>query len=202
MNELSVMERRDLRHFEAIIEKGLSTFIDVGQALKSVRDGKLYRDGFKTFEAYVSERWGMDRSYAHRLIDASDVKEDLLPIGNKTPRAAEIVRESQLRELVAVPDDVLEEVVEKAVELAGDSPITAKVLRQAREEVYHPEPKPEPAKPVPEPADWTKLKIAAIRYGEAFVRAIDDLYAVKRFHDQPKAVSAAQEAIVFLRNVK
>jgi hypothetical protein len=91
------------------------------------------------------------------LIDASDVKRDLLPIGNKIPKAKEINTEGQLRELTDVPEDLLEEVIEKASEIAGDAPLTAKVLKEARQQILEPEeptaeePACEDIEPEPEP---------------------------------------------------
>jgi len=78
------------------------------------------------------------------LIDASDVKKDLLPMGNKNPKVGEITTERQLRELASVPHESLEDVVEKASEIAGDAPLTAKVLKEAREQVLEPEKPEEP----------------------------------------------------------
>jgi hypothetical protein len=115
-----------------------------GSALKEIRDQKLNREGFKTFESYLKTKWGFDRSYAHILIDASDVKRDLLPIGNKIPKAKEINTEWQLRELTDIPKDSLQGVIEKAAEIAGDAPLTAKVLKEAREQVLEPEKPEEP----------------------------------------------------------
>jgi hypothetical protein len=54
----------------------------VGNALLEIRDSELYRQDFKTFEDYCRQRWKMSRFYAHRLIDASEVFNNLLPIGN------------------------------------------------------------------------------------------------------------------------
>lgn len=141
---LSVVERRSLGNLEKVIENGVESFLATGSALKEIRDQRLYREGHNTFESYLKTKWGFDRSYAHRLIDASDVKKDLLPIGNKIPKAKEINTEWQLRELTDVPEDFLEEVIEKASEIAGDAPLTAKVLKEAREQVLEPEKLEEP----------------------------------------------------------
>jgi hypothetical protein len=154
---LSVVERRSLESLEKVIESGVESFLATGSALKGIRDQRLYREKHKTFESYLKARWGFDRSYAHRLIDASDVKKDLLPMGNKNPKVGEITTERQLRELASVPHESLEEVIEKAAEIAGDTPLTAKVLKEAREQVLEPtettaeEPACEDVEPEPEP---------------------------------------------------
>jgi hypothetical protein len=110
-----------------------------GSALKEIRDQRLYREDHKTFEHYLKWKWGLERAHAYRLIDASGVKEDLSPIGDKNSRVDEIKTEGQLRELVSVPSESLAQVIEKAAEIAGDAPMTAKVLKEARQQVLEPE---------------------------------------------------------------
>ena len=65
-------------------------------------------------------------------------------MGNKNPKVGEITTERQLRELASVPHESLEDVIEKAAEIAGDTPLTAKVLKEAREQVLEPEKLKEP----------------------------------------------------------
>ncbi len=188
---LNVVERRSLENLEKVIERGVESFLATGSALKEVRDQRLYREGHKTFESYLKTKWGFDRSYAHRLIDASDVKRDLLPIGNKIPKAKEINTEGQLRELTDVPEDLLEEVIEKASEIAGDAPLTAKVLKEAREQVLEPtestaeepacedvetQPEPEPEQVGPlQCVGWFKEQISLVN---ELVRNMDTVVEV------------------------
>jgi hypothetical protein len=49
-----------LDQLEAIVQPGLRTYVDVGDALAEIRDRHLYRDSHPSFEAYVRERWGVD----------------------------------------------------------------------------------------------------------------------------------------------
>jgi hypothetical protein len=59
-----------------------------------IRDRRKYRiEGFGTFEEYCRERWNWSRSYVHRQIEASQVAQNLLPIGT-IPK-----NEAQAREL-------------------------------------------------------------------------------------------------------
>ena len=59
MEEILVeSERSELLQHEQVIEKGLKTFVDVGNALLAIRDKRLYRQGFGTFEDYCKDRWG------------------------------------------------------------------------------------------------------------------------------------------------
>lgn len=64
---LTAMERSALTHAEATIERGLNSFIEVGEALAKVRDEQLYRDEFGTFETYCRDRWNItDRLVTER----------------------------------------------------------------------------------------------------------------------------------------
>jgi hypothetical protein len=86
-----------LAELEAIIERGMRTFIEVGNALLEIRNRRLYREqGFKTFEDYCRERWNMSRTYAYRQIDAAKVVQNLSPIGDIP------LTEAQARELARV----------------------------------------------------------------------------------------------------
>jgi hypothetical protein len=77
--------------------KGLKTFVEVGLDLLAIRDKKLYREGFKTFEGYLKTRWQLSKSYATRLIQASAVMPNLVPIGNVLPE-----KENQARPLTSL----------------------------------------------------------------------------------------------------
>lgn len=79
---LTKTEQADLRACEQVIAKGLKTFRDVGQALARIRDGKLYRQTHKSFDAYCAEKCGFGRSHAYRLIEAAGVPE-VSPTGDK-----------------------------------------------------------------------------------------------------------------------
>ena len=121
---LSVAEAKSLADHEAAIAKGLTAFMEVGAALLDIRDGKLYRQTHDTFENYCRERWNIDRTYAHRLITAREIGEDLLPIGNKQP-----TRESQVRPLAALPKADRAPAWKEAVEKTGGKP-TAKAVQE------------------------------------------------------------------------
>jgi hypothetical protein len=46
-----------LPKLEAVIKRGLSTFLQVGRALLEIHDGRLYAAEHRTFEEYCSKRW-------------------------------------------------------------------------------------------------------------------------------------------------
>ena len=66
-------ETRRLAELEDVVARGLETFIAVGDALREIRDRRLYRLTHPTFEKYCRDRWGMDRRHANRHIEAADV---------------------------------------------------------------------------------------------------------------------------------
>ena len=60
-----------LPELEAIIDRGLASFIEVGNALIEIRDAKMYGKGYDTFEEYCDKRFGFTRQRAYQLIDAT-----------------------------------------------------------------------------------------------------------------------------------
>lgn len=96
---LSADEQNRLQQHETVIERGLKTFYDVGSALLDIRDNRLYRQEYGTFEAYCQQRWGMSKPHATRLIEAARVTENLVPIGTVP------ANEAQARELVSLEPD-------------------------------------------------------------------------------------------------
>ena len=66
MEILNIDERNELERCEVVIKQGLDTFVEVGQALLTIRDKRLYRASFRTFEEYCGERWGMSKPYSHQ----------------------------------------------------------------------------------------------------------------------------------------
>jgi hypothetical protein len=92
-------DNQKLLALERIIEEGLRTFTDVGSALLQIRDGKLYKPQYSSFEEYCRERWDMEHSHAYRLMDSAKVMANLKtsPIGEVLPTS-----ESQTRPLASL----------------------------------------------------------------------------------------------------
>jgi hypothetical protein len=132
---------------EAVIERGLTTFVEVGEALATIRDARLYKDTHGTFEDYCRERWGFSRRHSNRLIEAAEVVGILGPIGPT------VTNEGQARALGQVVRDlgadaaaeVLEQVAATGIVTATRiteaaqqrNPITAE-MRQAADDVMGP----------------------------------------------------------------
>lgn len=111
---------RSLDELKGIVSAGLTSFVEVGRALAEIRDRKLYRETHKTFEAFCSDEWGMNKRYANRLICGSDIVEAMGPMG-PVPQT-----ERQARPLTRVPLDEQAEVWRQAVDTAPGGKVTAK----------------------------------------------------------------------------
>jgi hypothetical protein len=72
--KLTVEETKTLQQCEASIQNG---FEAAGKALKTIREQKLYRAEFDTFEAYCNARWGLVRQTINKMIGAAEVMENL-----------------------------------------------------------------------------------------------------------------------------
>jgi hypothetical protein len=54
-NQLTTLESKRLASCEQVIQEGIDTFVDLGNALLEIRDGRLYRDEFHDFQTYCKE---------------------------------------------------------------------------------------------------------------------------------------------------
>jgi hypothetical protein len=64
-SNLTAREKHDLVKAERTIAKGLKSFLAVGMALKEIRDKRLYRQQYDTFEEYCIRRWDFSRIHAY-----------------------------------------------------------------------------------------------------------------------------------------
>lgn len=127
MSELLVTEQARLDELEAIVERGVSRFVEVGEALMEIRESLLYRKTHGTFEEYCQDRWQMQRAHAYRLIQSASVANALSPTGD-TPASERQARE--LASLLPVPE-TMREVWNEAVAKYGD-PTSAEVREVIR----------------------------------------------------------------------
>jgi phage N-6-adenine-methyltransferase len=118
MDDLAV---RRLSELETTIERGLKTFVEVGNALAEIRDSRLYRKEYATFGDYCRERWGMSKRHANRLVESASVIHNLGPMGPELPTS-----ERQARPLTSLPPEQQIEAWETAVSTAPNGKLTAK----------------------------------------------------------------------------
>jgi hypothetical protein len=122
MEILNIDESHELERCEVVIKQGLQTFIEVGQALMTIREKRLYRIGFKTFEDYCVERWSFGRRYVNQIIQASEVISNLGAIAPILPKT-----ETQARPLTSLEPEIQKEVWTEVVKTHGDNITAAKV---------------------------------------------------------------------------
>ena len=130
---LGPAEAEALATHEGAIDHSLRSCFAAGAALKAIRDGRLYRETDRTFEAYCRRRWGMSRQRANQFIDCSTIEDSLTTIVVKP------ATESQARELAALRDGdgsidaaKVAEVWSEVVASSGRTgrPVTARLIRE------------------------------------------------------------------------
>ncbi len=153
---LAAPEIETLTRCEAVIARGVQTFIEVGEALAIIREGKLYRADFTTFEHYCRNKWGIGDSRARQLIGAASVAREIETVTNVT-----LSNEGQARAAAKVAPADRPEVMVRAVEIAGDQPLAARHITQAAAEITPP--------PAPDLADIL-LRLDAHGYAKTTTR--------------------------------
>jgi hypothetical protein len=126
VDPLSPTEVQTLEHYERIIAQGFKTFVEVGQALLAIRDQRLYRQTFPTFEAYVQERWDLSRPHAYRMIDAAVVVEHVAGTSDTVPE-----NEAQARPLASLPAEEQAAAWQDALKSAPKGKVTAAHVQDA-----------------------------------------------------------------------
>src|SRR5690242_7955703 len=104
---------------EETIQAGLQVYYKVGAALLTIREKRLYRVDYTNFEAYCIDRWSMGRSYANKLIAASEV---IVYLGTNVPIPA---NEAQARPLTTLEPEHVAEVWQVIKETAPQGIVTS-----------------------------------------------------------------------------
>ena len=136
---------------EERIERGMKTYVEVGMALGAIRENRLYRIQYDTFEEYCAVRWNFTGRRGRQLIEAAE-------IGNMFP----IENSRQAAELARVPEADRADVLAEATERGNGKPTAEKIRDVAKERAESPAPVPlvsdetEPT-PSPGPVDSTTL---------------------------------------------
>jgi hypothetical protein len=127
MNEITTTEKKQLVELETIIECTKESFIECGLALAKIRDQKLYRSNFGTFEDYCKSKWGWGRQRAYNLIDAaistSSLEENVQNF---------VQNPAQATALKKVPKKRIKRVLKKAQE---SGKLTAASIEEAAEQL-------------------------------------------------------------------
>jgi hypothetical protein len=130
LSALNTTEQARLNACETIIDKGFKTFVEVGNALFEIRNNKLYREKYSTFEGYCKDRWQLKRQRAYELMDAAEVVTDLSEISDKSVFIDVPTKESHAAALSKAPQELRNEVWTKVIEQNKNEGIavTAKVI--------------------------------------------------------------------------
>jgi len=123
---LNKSEKQEFRKCEAVIRRGVKTFVEVGTALKRIQEGQLYRESHTTFDEYCKDRWEMSRAHAYRLIESAKVVEDVAPTGSAPKNESQARPLSRLRSAQA-----RQEAWKEAEGSSGSGEVTAKAVEAA-----------------------------------------------------------------------
>lgn len=171
--ELTRTEAARLAELEATVERALSSFVEVANALREIRDSLLYRKTHQTFEAYCRERWAFSKQYAYLVIAEAEVNQLV-----DSP-----IRQAQARELVPLLNEP--EKLQQAWERAADNGIPPTAAR-IREEVQKEKRRPRiPAR--------LREKQERDEFGAALQRLIADARQVQRRAARAGAISTDAE---------
>ena len=127
-----------LAECEETIARGVRGYVEAGEALRTIRDARLYRETHGTFEDYCRERWGWTRDRAYQLIGGAEASRQLSALGSPTP-----ANEAQARELVGLSAEDAAHIMRTAAE-TGQT-ITARIIRETRIQITQPKETPKEA---------------------------------------------------------
>lgn len=96
--ELTVIEKAKLENLEMVVEQNIGSALKAALALRTIRDEKLYREAYLSFDEYTQTRFGFQRAHAYRLIQYADVTDVVSPVGDILPN------ERQARELARLDE--------------------------------------------------------------------------------------------------
>ncbi|MET8571826.1 hypothetical protein [Streptomyces sp. NPDC004783] len=133
-------EQDSLAQCEAAVETLKGAFWAAGKALQIIRDARLYRQDYKTFDDYCWDRWDMNRQNADKLIRTWPIAEALYERQQRgmTQIGVKKLNQAQVWELVPVSESwdvdaatfVYDTVAETVVQVEGKD-VTAQVLQGA-----------------------------------------------------------------------
>jgi hypothetical protein len=124
---LTASEQADLWSYEEVLGSGSQSFAQEGLALAQIRDRRLYKVDFDSFEDYCRLKWQYSRRYVDQLIAAAQLFRYLS--ANCAERKPE--HENQLRPLVGLTPEQAQAAWESATEKASGRKTTAQMVKSA-----------------------------------------------------------------------
>lgn len=144
--------RQQLAEHESEMKRCWQEF---ARRLAIIRDERLYRAEFDTFEDYCKARWNVGRNFVNKQIQAAEIVNELVNnLGTMVP----ISNERTVREFKEVPKEDRPKVAEAAKEVAkgkGRDTINSRDVKEAKAKIYKVEtkieelPRDTDAEPVP-----------------------------------------------------
>lgn len=128
------------QHLERKVER---SFYEAGTALKELRDSRLYRDRWHTWENYIADRFGFKRNYANKQIAAAEVVDSLIQNyeaqGTNSTLSVTLTgtlptTETQVRPLTSLDPEDRPKVWKTAVDKANGKVPTEKLVKEAVKE--------------------------------------------------------------------
>jgi len=141
MNNLTPRENR---RYGELKKKIAASLWDAAEAAEEINKNRLYQNEYKTFDDFLSAECGYSRQRFHQLIKANSGRKRLESSDNVSSmldkdskihpdklsvRAAEEIGKADERDV--------QDIIDKSVEIANktDSPLTAKIIKQASKEI-------------------------------------------------------------------
>jgi len=148
MGDLTTTERKQHKRDVALVTKNMGAFVETGQALARIRDGRTYRGTHETFEAFCKETWEFTKSYANNLIGSASVMDALNDNHGCQTHPILPTNERQTRPLTTIDLELVGEVWQTAVDEApqdedGNPVITAKHVKAVVDRMRPPKPTPD-----------------------------------------------------------
>lgn len=193
---LSPAEKQQLAQDEQLVQTHLESFAPAGNALREIRDKRLYRETHATFEDYCRKRWEMSKTQANRLIAAAQAVDNISSV--TPPEIAGHLKESTVRSLTPLNAAQQRKVFERVIEQSPpDQPITGALVSRVAHEIVpkaFAKPKPRATKPgtgngnadlvrrteiIDEIDGWAKRQGAklAVMKADDVLRAVKDIVA-------------------------
>ena len=132
LSESEIKERNELENTVS------QAFFLAGQALKTLRNKRLYRETHSTFEAYVKDRFDFKKSAAYYLINASEVVENLKRpqfVDKNQNQTILPSKESQCRPMSKLSPEEQRQVWSSAVEKAGGKVPSGRIIKEVVNEI-------------------------------------------------------------------
>lgn len=135
---LSLADQDTLRACESAIEQGLDSAAQVAAALARIRDGKLYRGGYGTWDEYLEKRWDRTRQWAALILKGVETRKAITDGGQTPGKSSSAVDsfqpevktrpipERHTRPLNELPEEKRAEAWERVVETAPKDPKSGK----------------------------------------------------------------------------